>query len=287
MSKPILERLLDPYELSVLFQPIFQIQAGARRVHSVEALIRGPRGTHFERADILFDYVRRKKAEAAVDQSCLTAICDAAKGLPAGLRINVNVHAATLGHNSDFIDFFRRHVQKQSLAPEWFTLELVEYAPTCNISELTSNLAKLRSWGVRIALDDVGLGQSNYRMMLDCHPEYFKLDAYFAHDLTRDSKRCAVVGSLVALAKTLESSVVAEGVAASDDLLQLEEIGVEFAQANLLCPAIPLKKLLASSYLDDLAFDTRGRPETKKRKVHSLDSHRALLGLAAGESFYT
>jgi hypothetical protein len=92
---------------------------------------------------------------------------------------------------------------------------------------------------------------------------------------------------LVALAKTLESSVVAEGVAASDDLLQLEEIGVEFAQANLLCPAIPLKKLLASSYLDDLAFDTRGRPETKKRKVHSLDSHRALLGLAAGESFYT
>jgi EAL domain-containing protein (putative c-di-GMP-specific phosphodiesterase class I) len=287
MSKPILERLLDPYELSVLFQPIFQIQGGARRVHSVEALIRGPRGTHFERADILFDYVRRKKAEAAVDQSCLTAICDAAKGLPAGLRINVNVHAATLGHNSDFVDFFRRHVHKLSLAPEWFTLELVEYAPTCNIPELTSNLAKLRNWGVRIALDDVGLGQSNYRMMLDCHPEYFKLDAYFVHDLSTDSKRRAVVGSLVALAKTLESSVVAEGVAASDDLLQLEEIGVEFAQANLLCPAIPLKTLMATSYLDDLAFDTHAKPETKKRKIHSFDSHRALLGLTAGESFYT
>jgi EAL domain-containing protein (putative c-di-GMP-specific phosphodiesterase class I) len=287
MSKPILERILDPYELSVLFQPIFQIQGGARRVHSVEALIRGPRGTHFERADILFDYVRRKKAEAAVDQSCLTAICDAAKGLPAGVRINVNVHAATLGHSSNFVDFFRRKTQKMSLAPEWFTMEIVEYAPTCNIPELTSNLAKLRNWGVRIALDDVGLGQSNYRMMLDCRPEYFKLDAYFVHDLATDTNRRAVVRSLVALAKTLESSVVAEGVAASDDLLQLETIGVEFAQANLLCPAISLKKLLATSYLDDLAFDTHARPETKKPSLSSFDSQHALLGLAAGESFYT
>jgi EAL domain-containing protein (putative c-di-GMP-specific phosphodiesterase class I) len=287
MSKPILERILDPYELSVLFQPIFHIQGGARRVHSVEALIRGPRGTHFERADILFDYVRRKKEEAAVDQSCLTAICDAAKGLPSEVRINVNVHAATMGHNSGFVDFFRRQVQKQSLAPERFTMELVEYAPTCNIPELTSNLAKLRGWGVRIALDDVGLGQSNYRMMLDCHPEYFKLDAYFVHDLSTDSKRRAVVGSLVALAKTLESSVVAEGVAANDDLLQLEAMGVEFAQANLLCPAISLKKLLATSYLENLAYDTHTPPEAKRRSAHSFDSQRGLVGLAAGESFYT
>ena len=87
-------------------------RAKRERVDSVEALIRGPRGTNFERADILFDYVRRKKAEAAVDQSCLAAICDAAKGLPSKVRINVNVHASTLGHNSGFIDFFRRQIRK-------------------------------------------------------------------------------------------------------------------------------------------------------------------------------
>ncbi len=123
MKKSILETILDPHELSVRFQPIFQIQGEAKRVDSVEALIRGPRGTNFERADILFDYVRRKKAEAAVDQSCLAAICDAATGLPSKVRINVNVHASTLGHNSGFIDCFRRQIDKQSLPPERFTLE--------------------------------------------------------------------------------------------------------------------------------------------------------------------
>ena len=142
----------------------------------------------------------------------------------------------------------------------------MEHAPTCNIPELTNNIAKLRSWGVRIALDDVGLGQSNYRMMLDCDPEYFKLDAYFVQGLSTDSKRRAVVESLVALAKALESSVVAEGVASNEDLLQLEEIGVDFAQANLLCPAIPLDELLATGYLGRPGFRYTIRPRPKKQQ---------------------
>jgi EAL domain-containing protein (putative c-di-GMP-specific phosphodiesterase class I) len=285
MKKSILETILDPHELSVRFQPIFQIQGGAKRVDSVEALIRGPRGTNFERADILFDYVRRKRAEADVDQSCLAAICDAATGLPSKVRINVNVHASTLGHNSGFIDFFRRQIDKQSLPPERFTLELVEHAPTCNIPELTSNIAKLRSWGVRIALDDVGLGQSNYRMMLDCDPEYFKLDAYFVQGLSTDPKRRAVVESLVALAKALESSVVAEAVASNEDLLRLKDIGVDFAQANLLCPAISLDELLATHFLDDPSFGTPIRPRTEKQ--NSLDQPATTLSATVGQSFYT
>lgn len=287
MKKSILETILDPCELSVRFQPIFQIQGTERRVDSVEALIRGPRGTNFERADVLFDYVRRKKAEAAIDQICLTAICDAAKGLPSRVRINVNVHASTLGQNAGFVDFFRRHIQKLSMPPERFTLELVEHAPTCNIPELTNNIAKLRDWGVRIALDDVGLGQSNYRMMLDCHPEYFKLDTYFVQGLSTDSKRRAVVASLVALAKALESSVVAEGVASNADLLQLEELGVDFAQANLLCSAIPLEELLATGYFDDPVFGIPARPQTEKQDADTVGQNRAAMSMTVGQSFYT
>src|ERR1700734_2730404 len=106
----LLETIVDPRALSVCFQPIFEIRDGVRLIDSVEALIRGPRSTKFNRADILFDYVRRKRAEAAVDRSCLAAICDAATGLPSKVRINVNVHASTLGHNSGFIDLFRRQI---------------------------------------------------------------------------------------------------------------------------------------------------------------------------------
>jgi EAL domain-containing protein (putative c-di-GMP-specific phosphodiesterase class I) len=245
MKKPLIDKILDPDQLSVRFQPIFRIGDGENQIHSVEALIRGPRGTPFESALVLFDYVRRKREERAVDHSCIAAICAEAVHLPPDLRINLNVHAATLGQSPGFVDSFRRRLKKHSLSIDRFTVEIVEHAPTCDIPELSQTIAGLRSSGVRIALDDVGLGQSNYRMMLDCHPEYFKLDAYFVRGLKNDSKRRAVVESVVAFGRALQSSVVAEGAESMEDIAILADMGVGFVQCNLLCPAVTLEDLLA------------------------------------------
>jgi c-di-GMP phosphodiesterase len=282
MTKPILEAILDPHNLSVLFQPIFEVRSGVKRVDSVEALIRGPRRSHFNRADILFDYVRRKKAEAAVDQSCLTAVCDAVTRLPEEVRVNVNVHAATLGQNCGFVDFFRRCVKRRSLKLDRFTIEIVEHAPTCNASQLTDTILQLRDLGLRIALDDVGLGQSNYRMMLDCDPEYFKLDGYFVRDLKSDPKRRAVVSSLVALAKTLESAVVAEAVASQEDLAQISELGVDLVQANILCAAMPLEELRRLGHIEASSFDDASAES--RRGLQAVACGGASLSVAFGQS---
>jgi EAL domain-containing protein (putative c-di-GMP-specific phosphodiesterase class I) len=288
MKKSILETILDSSALSVLFQPIFQLQNGIRRVDSLEALVRGPKGTKFNRADILFDYVRRKKAEAAVDQSCFVAICDAVTSLPAEVRVNINVHAATLGQNSGFVDFFRRCAKKRSLTLERFTIEIVEHAPTCDASRLTATIAQLRDLGVRIALDDVGLGQSNYRMMLDCDPEYYKLDGYFVRDLHNDPKRRAVVESLVTLAKTLESAVVAEAVASEDDLAYVSALGVDLVQANILCPALPLEELQKLGHVEASPIcSPLAKPGDEFRHVPSFERRGMSFGVAMGPSFYT
>ena len=241
----LLDTILDPSRLSVCFQPIFRVRDESTQVDCFEALIRGPRRTNFERADVLFDYVRRKRAEPMVDRSCVLAICDAALNLPTEIRINVNVHAATLGHKVGFVEFFENQTKRRGLRTDRFTIEIVEHAPTCDIPELMDGITALRDLGVRIALDDVGLGQSNYRMMLDCHPEYFKLDAYFVRGLHADPKRRAVVESVATLARALGSSVVGEGVESDQDLAQLVRMGIELVQANILCPAMPLEDLVA------------------------------------------
>jgi EAL domain-containing protein (putative c-di-GMP-specific phosphodiesterase class I) len=287
MRKTILETILDPRALSVHFQPIFRIKDGLKQVDSLEALIRGPRNTNFARADILFDYVRRKKAEAAVDQSCLTAICEAVVELPRSMRVNVNVHASTLGQRSGFVEFFKHEAKKRSLALERFTLEIVEHAPTCNIPELTKAVAELRNSGVMIALDDVGLGQSNYRMMLDCDPDYFKMDAYFVRGLDQDPKRRAVIESLSALAKALGSAVVAEGPNSAEDLSQLAALGVEFVQANLLCPAKPLEELQKAGYVKEKALRAVAIASAGSKSESDLQYHRMHLQMVAANSFYT
>jgi EAL domain-containing protein (putative c-di-GMP-specific phosphodiesterase class I) len=286
--KSILETVIDPLALSVCFQPIFDISGGAKRIDSLEALIRGPRGTRFSRADVLFDYVRRKRAEAAVDRSCLAAICHAVSSLPLDMRVNINVHAVTLGQNSGFVEFLKRHVKEQSLRLDRFTLEIVEHAPTCNVPQLTDSIIELRDSGVRIALDDVGLGQSNYRMMLDCHPQYFKLDAYFVRGLAVDSKRRAVVESLVALAETLDSAVVAEGASSEEDLVQLAKMDVDLVQANILCPAMPLEELQRLGHLPGLqVFNKQSGAATKEHNAPVIERHRTRPSGAAGQSLYT
>jgi EAL domain-containing protein (putative c-di-GMP-specific phosphodiesterase class I) len=89
-------------------------------------------------------------------------------------------------------------------------------------------------------------------MMLDCHPEYFKLDAYFVRGLCTDPKRRAVVESVATLAGALGSSVVAEGVESNQDLVQLGRMGIEFIQANILCAAMPLEDLVAKGIVPNM-----------------------------------
>jgi EAL domain-containing protein (putative c-di-GMP-specific phosphodiesterase class I) len=251
MKPHLLQRLLDdPEALSVRFQPIFRLSSGSNQLDAMEGLVRGPAGTNFERADVLFDYIRRKHAESAVDRRCIAAICKAVADLPPNSRINLNVHASTLGENPDFIDFFRRQTRTFSLPLERFTLEIVEHAPTYNVPGLTCNLRALRDLGVRIALDDVGLGTSNYRMILDCHPDYFKVDAFFGEGISRDPNRRAVMRSVICLAKEMKGEVVAEGAHSSADLSVLGQLGVELFQAHLLCPPLLPQELCARGLVE-------------------------------------
>lgn len=284
MKKTILDTILDPRELSVCFQPIFRVKDGVKQIEGVEGLVRGPKGTHFSRADILFDYVRRKRAEAAVDESCCIAICNAAMGLPRDIRININVHGATLGHRAGFVEFFRQQVKRCRLDLERFTLEIVEHAPACNVPELINSVNELRASGARIALDDVGLGQSNYRMILDCNPNYFKLDAYFVRGLNEDPKRRAVVESLVALAKALGSAVVAEGAATEQDIYRLSTLGVDLIQANILCAAMPLEELKKTGHLGDPLTLTK---DISANQAVDAQYQRMHMHIVAGQSIYT
>lgn len=248
MKRSLLETILETSQLSVVFQPIFQVKDGIHRIDSLEALVRGPKGTHFERADVLFDYVRRKGAEAAVDRTCISAIFNAVKELSPDVRINVNVHALTLGRNPNFADFLCSEAEKHHLELDRFTAEIVEHAPSYNVPGLLATITQLRNSGIRIALDDIGLGNSNYRMILDCRPDYFKIDSYFVRGVTDDPDRRAVVQSVVSLAHSMGGQVVAEGIDSKESLSTLERMQVELFQANLLCCPMSIESLKANGF---------------------------------------
>jgi EAL domain-containing protein (putative c-di-GMP-specific phosphodiesterase class I) len=123
--------------------------------------------------------------------------------------------------------------QENWIAPERLVLELADDVAAFHQRGLLESIAGLRAIGVRIALDDVGSGLSNYKMMLDCRPHYFKIGEYFVRGAGRDSYRRALLRSLVELGVRLGAQVVATGVDSSADLDAVHGVGVTLVQGTV------------------------------------------------------
>jgi EAL domain-containing protein (putative c-di-GMP-specific phosphodiesterase class I) len=245
----LLDTLLEPGRLSVVFQPIFEVGATPAQLYALECLIRGPRGTNAEIPDVLFDYVRRKRAEAAVDRACVaTALADAAL-LPGAPRLSLNVHACTLGRDAGFHDFLLARAETVGIEPRRLIVEIVEHAPRLDVPSFRRALTELRESGITIALDDVGLGQSNYKMILDVRPEIYKLDRYLVSGAWSDPYRQVILDSLARMVRRLEARAVAEGVEDRHELVAVEAAGIDLVQGFLLSRPLPREELLASGYL--------------------------------------
>jgi EAL domain-containing protein (putative c-di-GMP-specific phosphodiesterase class I) len=244
MSVSMLDRILMPGGLTSYAQPIVRVGTGRCKVASIECLTRGPIGTPFESPLVLFEYARLKKAEAVVDRHAVGTALAAMRWAPPSVSMSVNVHASTLGHDTGFVEFLIATALENRIEPGRIIVEIVEHSPALNAAEFLKSLCRLRESSIRIALDDVGTGQSNYRMILDARPDCFKLDAYLVQGVHADNNRRAVLDSIIRLAKDMRSSVIAEGVETAEDLLTLLDLGVTLIQGYLFHKAVPTPELL-------------------------------------------
>lgn len=229
----LLDRLLMPGALRADFQPVYHVAGMVSPVHYLEGLLRGPRGTNAERPEVLFGYARRKHAEVALDRAALRTVLLAARGIR-NVSVGINVHAATLASDLDFLPFLGDALNECGMAPGRLVLELVEHGHVWDRHALRLNLEGLRQIGVRTALDDFGTGEANYLMFMESRPDYLKIDRYFVHGCHGDPRRQAVLDSLAGLACCVGTRIVAEGVEDPADLARVRFAGIELAQGFLL-----------------------------------------------------
>jgi EAL domain-containing protein (putative c-di-GMP-specific phosphodiesterase class I) len=249
----LLDLLLEPGRLSVVFQPILDVGSDRPQLFALECLIRGPGGTNADRPAVLFEYVRRKRAEAAVDRACVaTALAEAGR-LPGQPRLSINVHASTLGRDPGFHAFLVDRAGEAGIDPRRLVVEIVEHAPPLDVPSFRRMLTQLRECGVAIALDDVGLGQSNYKMILDVRPEVYKLDRYLVCGAWSDPYRQVILDSLARMVRRLEARAVAEGVEDRHELVAVEAAGIDLVQGFLFARPLSRADLLAAGYLSGAA----------------------------------
>src|SRR5687767_8796743 len=230
--------ILEPQGLTTVFQPIFESRGGVeghRRLYALEALTRGPKQTNIERSDILFEYVRRKRREAEVDLLAIASALRQVRGLPGKPCLSLNVHAVTLESEERLPQWLTELAAEYAVPLDSLIIEIVEHAPPWSGPHFLHSLDRLRDLGVRIALDDVGLGQSNFRMIVDCRPDLLKIDRHFVEGSHADPLRRAVLESISDLAGRLGGRAVAEGIEDERDLETATAAGITLLQGYLLC----------------------------------------------------
>jgi diguanylate cyclase (GGDEF)-like protein/PAS domain S-box-containing protein len=165
-------------------------------------------------------------------------------GLPL-LPISVNVSALEFAQ-PEFISLISSVLESSRLKTRWLELELTETLLMRNMRDAVDKLSRLKQLEVNVAIDDFGIGYSSLAYLQRLPLDTLKVDQSFTRSIdsaTNSANGRAIIGAIVALAKSLGLSVVAEGVETESQCQFLLDIGCDFLQGYLFSPALPADKI--------------------------------------------
>jgi diguanylate cyclase (GGDEF)-like protein/PAS domain S-box-containing protein len=149
----------------------------------------------------------------------------------------------------DFLSVVNGAVRQARLKPSALRIEITETALMTNPDVAAKAVSRLRDSGIKIYLDDFGTGYSSLSHLHTLPVDALKIDRSFVRSLLLPD-RPAIVESILALARTLHTSVVAEGIETTLQARELERLGCTHAQGFLFsCPlsAASVEELLAAN----------------------------------------
>ena len=163
------------------------------------------------------------------------------------MAVNVSAHQLA---RSNFVERLRRFVLDIGLDPGLIELEVTEGVIVEGASDAREAIDQIAALGVSIAIDDFGTGYSGLAYLKRLPIDTVKIDQSFVRDLTIDPDDLAIVTAIVAMARSLDVEVVAEGVETAEQLAVLERLGCHRAQGYFLArpmPAAAIAKLLRAN----------------------------------------
>jgi EAL domain-containing protein (putative c-di-GMP-specific phosphodiesterase class I) len=167
----------------------------------------------------------------------------------------VNITGDQLGrHHLDAV--VAKLLSKTGLPPAKLGLEVTERQLIRRADAVAADLRALRDLGVSLAVDDFGTGYASLDYLRQFTFDEIKIDRSFVAGLGRDRTDTAVTAAIIALGRSLDLIVVAEGVETQEQYDQLRDLGCDRSQGYLMHrPAPPdvIGKLLGSGV---------GNPET-------------------------
>jgi diguanylate cyclase (GGDEF)-like protein/PAS domain S-box-containing protein len=226
---------LDRRQFVLHYQP--QVSVGNGVVVGAEALIRWnhPR-LGLLPPGVFLPMLEDTPAIAAVGAWVCEEACRQAREwerLGYRLQIAVNVSPRQLT-DENLPRLLKTLVGRYGLAPERIKLEVTESMLTQDIDKAAHVLRLLRQDGFRIALDDFGTGYSNLAYLRRFPISTIKIDRSFVQEIEQDQRCLDIVNGVIALAKSLQLSVICEGIETEGQRHALHSTGCDMLQGYLI-----------------------------------------------------
>ncbi|HZF70674.1 EAL domain-containing protein [Sulfuricurvum sp.] len=239
-----LKKALAAGALELYFQP--QVDAYTSKIIGVETLLRwfSPDGPI---SPAIFIPIAEEMGliqeigEFVLRQGCMIASKWAETKLLNG-RIAINVSARQLVH-LDFLSTLEHIIQETQCDPSWVELEITESSILENPEKMIALLTVIKSKGFTISIDDFGTGYSSLSYLKNLPIDKLKIDISFIRNITHEPKNQTIVKTIIALAKGLGMTPLAEGVETADELAFLQLHGIGSIQGYYYYKPIPQKEI--------------------------------------------
>lgn len=175
----------------------------------------------------------------AIGDWVLRTACSAAASWSEPHKIAVNISPAQLSH-VDLAERVHDILLETGLAADRLELEITETTIIHDKQRVLEQLRRLQSFGVTIAIDDFGTGYSSLDTLRSFPFNKIKLDRSFMNDIGENPQATAIVRAVLALGKSLDIPILAEGVETKEQLEMLRLEGCDEAQGYLLGRPAPM-----------------------------------------------
>ena len=231
-----MDALSEGKRFKPVMQPIYDLRS--ERKVGYEILMRSTiKG--FEMPVDFFRLSSEHNILTLVDHCCFKTAVSGSLHLPQGARCHLNLFPSTM------LDIPAAHLVKLLPPPELtgtrYCIEVSEQQIFGSPAHLLESVKAFKKAGVLIAIDDVGFGRSCLESLVLLKPDIIKIDRKNVHGLAQDVAVREALKRLLAVSRSLDAEIIAEGIEEREDLEVLKQLGVVYGQGFLWGkPATPL-----------------------------------------------
>lgn len=230
-SRYTLQKIIIERQIYSVFQPIVDLKT--LEIIGYEALSRGPQDTEFASPLLLFTFAAECGLSFELDRLCRKVAFEAIRKLQTDKKIFVNTLTMTI-HDPEFRGaYLKELLEDLKIKPENVVFEVSEKMAIDNYEMFRSAMREYTDIGIVHASDDIGTGHSDLERIMELNPGFMKIDLSFVKDIDKSYIKQEIVKAMVALARSIGSMVIAEGVETRGEYEKLKELNVTYGQGYL------------------------------------------------------